>query len=51
MRDLGEKLVVGPGLGDVVHGTTLEGGASHIDGAVGGDEHDGKMGIAAVDFF
>src|SRR5216683_2401079 len=49
-RDLGDELVVGPRLGDVIHGAAFEGGTSHIDGAVSGDEHNGKMGIAAADF-
>src|ERR1700676_68141 len=51
LRYLGEKFVVGPRLGDVVHGPILEGRSRHIDGAVRGDQNDGKLRIAAVDFF
>src|SRR5713226_1987837 len=51
LRDLREELVVGPRLGDVVHGAALEGGARHIDGAVRGDQNDGKVRIAAANFF
>src|SRR5713101_6884303 len=51
LRDLREEFVVGPGLGDVVHGAALEGRARHVDGAVRGDQNDGEMRIAAVDFF
>ena len=50
LRDLREELIIGPGFGDVIHGTALEGGAGHVNGAVRGDEHDGEMRVAAANF-
>ena len=51
LSHLGEQFVVGPGLGDVVHGAVLEGGTRHVNRAVGGDQNDGELRIAAVNFF
>ena len=43
LRHLRQQFVVGPRLGDVVHRAALERGARHVDGAVGGDQHDGEI--------
>src|SRR3989454_8653032 len=45
---LGQQLVVGPRLGDVVLRTTLECGASRIDRGVGGNQHYRKIRVAAA---
>src|ERR1700676_4325810 len=50
LRHLREEFVVGPGLGDVVHGAALEGSAGHVNRAVSGDKDDGQIRIAAADF-
>ncbi len=48
LRHLRQQFIVGPRLGDVVHRSILESGAGHLDGTVGGDQHDGELRIAAV---
>src|ERR1700676_327744 len=50
LRHLRQQFIVGPRLGDVVHRAVFEGGARHVDRAVRGDQHHGKIGIAAADF-
>ena len=47
---LRDQFVVGPRLGDVILRAALEGGARHVDRAVGGDQDDGELGIAAANF-
>ena len=48
LRDLRQEFVVRPGLGDVIHGAAFEGGSRHLDRAIRGDQHDGKMRILPV---
>src|SRR2546430_945489 len=48
LRHLGKQFIVGPRLGDVVHRAILESGAGHVDRAVGSDQDDGELRIAAV---
>src|SRR6202007_3219060 len=43
--------VFGRGLVDVVHRPAFEGLTGHVDGAVGGNQNDGEMRVAAADFF
>jgi len=50
LGNLEEQFVVGPWLGDVVMRAALERGARHVDGTVGGDQYDGEMRVAPVDF-
>ena len=50
LGDLRQEFVVGPRLGDVVHRAALEGGTRHIDRAVRGDQHDGKLRITPANF-
>ena len=47
---LDEQFVVGPRLGDVIQRAAFERRPGHIDGAVGRDQHDGKIRIAAANF-
>ncbi len=49
LRHLCKEFVVGPRLGDVIHGAAFEGRARHIDRAISGNQDDGKMGIPATD--
>ena len=49
-RDLRDQLVIRPRFGDVVLRAALERRAGHINGAVGGDEDDGKVRVAKADF-
>src|SRR6267142_1617968 len=51
LSHLNEQLVVGPGLGDVVHGAVFERGTSHVDRAVGRNQNDRQLWIAAVNLF
>src|SRR6266849_4304053 len=51
LSDLRQKFVVGPRLGDVIHRAVFERGPRHFNRAVGGNEHDGKLRIAAVNLF
>src|ERR1017187_2334330 len=46
---LGDELVVGPRLGDVIVSAPLEGRARHIDRSVGGDQDYGKLRVAQTD--
>ncbi len=48
LRHLSKQLIVGPGLGDVVHRAILESSASHFDRTVGRDQDDGELRVAAV---
>ena len=50
LRHLREEFVVGPRLGDVVERATLERGASHFNGTVGGDEDDREARITLANF-
>src|SRR5438552_19209686 len=50
LRYLSEQFLVGPRLGNVIHRAVLEGGARHIDRAVGGDQYDREVRIAAANF-
>ncbi len=50
LRDLHEQFVVGPRLGDVILRAALKRGARHVDRAVSGNQHDGKIRIAPPDF-
>src|SRR5438552_6635780 len=43
LRYLSEQFLVGPRLGNVIHRAVLEGGARHIDRAVGGDQYDREV--------
>ena len=45
-RDLGDEFIVRPRLGDEILGATFEGGAGHVDGAVGGDQNDRNLRVA-----
>src|ERR1700746_3136033 len=49
LGNLREKLIVRPGLGDVVHRAAFEGSGGHLNGAVGGDQHNRQVRIVAVD--
>ncbi len=49
-RNLGEQLVVRPWLGDVILRAVFEGSPRHVDRAIRGDQNDGEMRIAVVDF-
>ena len=50
LRDLHQQFIVGPGLGDVVLRAALERGPRHVDRTVGGDQDDGEVRVAPVDF-
>jgi hypothetical protein len=49
-RDRGDEFVIGPRLGDEILRAAFECGASHIDGAEGGDQDDGELRIARANF-
>ena len=48
--DFDKQFLVVPGLGEVVVGARLEGADGDVDGAVGGDQEDGRSAVALADF-